>query len=29
MPHSSKVKGWQITPSHYLNNTLDAVWLTE
>jgi peptide/nickel transport system substrate-binding protein len=29
VPHSSKVKGWQITPSHYLNNTLDAVWLTE
>jgi peptide/nickel transport system substrate-binding protein len=29
IPHSSKVKGWQITPSHYLNNTLDTVWLTE
>ena len=29
MPHSSKVKGWQITPSHYLNNTLDVVWLAE
>ncbi len=29
VPHSSKVKGWQVTPSHYLNNTLDAVWLTE
>jgi len=29
VPHSSKVKGWQITPSHYLNNTLDTVWLTE
>src|SRR5262245_51428171 len=29
VPHSSKVKGWQITPSHYLNNTLDAVWLAE
>ncbi|HLB14522.1 MAG TPA: ABC transporter substrate-binding protein [Burkholderiales bacterium] len=29
IPHSSKVKGWTITPSHYLNNTLDAVWLTE
>jgi peptide/nickel transport system substrate-binding protein len=29
VPHSSKVKGWQITPSHYLNNTLDGVWLTE
>jgi peptide/nickel transport system substrate-binding protein len=29
IPHSSKVKGWTITPSHYLNNTLDVVWLTE
>jgi peptide/nickel transport system substrate-binding protein len=29
IPHSSKVKGWQVTPSHYLNNTLDAVWLME
>jgi peptide/nickel transport system substrate-binding protein len=29
IPHSSKVKGWQITPSHYLNNQLDTVWLAE
>jgi peptide/nickel transport system substrate-binding protein len=29
IPHSSKVKGWQITPSHYLNNTLDVVWLAD
>ncbi len=29
IPHSSKVKGWQITPSHYLNNMLDTVWLTD
>jgi peptide/nickel transport system substrate-binding protein len=29
VPHSSKVKGWTITPSHYLNNQLDTVWLTE
>jgi peptide/nickel transport system substrate-binding protein len=29
IPHSSKVKGWTVTPSHYLNNQLDAVWLTE
>jgi peptide/nickel transport system substrate-binding protein len=28
IPHSAKVKGWTITPSHYLNNTLDTVWLT-
>jgi peptide/nickel transport system substrate-binding protein len=29
IPHSSRVHGWQITPSHYLNNTLDTVWLSE
>jgi peptide/nickel transport system substrate-binding protein len=29
IPHSSKVKGWTVTPSHYLNNTLDTVWLGE
>ena len=29
VPHLAKVKGWTITPSHYLNNQLDAVWLTE
>jgi peptide/nickel transport system substrate-binding protein len=29
IPHASKVKGWQVTPSHYLNNTLDVVWLAE
>ncbi len=29
IPHSAKVHGWQITPSHYLNNTLDTVWLSE
>src|SRR5262245_3566232 len=29
IPHSAKVKGWTITPSHYLNNQLDAVWLAE
>jgi peptide/nickel transport system substrate-binding protein len=29
IPHSSKVKGWTVTPSHYLNNQLDTVWLTE
>ena len=27
MPHSSRVRGWTITPSHYLNNQLDTVWL--
>ena len=29
IPHNSKVKGWTITPSHYLNNQLDTVWLAE
>ena len=29
IPHSAKVKGWTITPSHYLNNQLDTVYLTE
>jgi peptide/nickel transport system substrate-binding protein len=29
IPASSKVRGWTITPSHYLNNTLDTVWLEQ
>jgi peptide/nickel transport system substrate-binding protein len=29
IPHLSRVKGWTITPSHYLNNQLDTVWLSE
>ncbi len=29
IPHSAKVKGWTMTPSHYLNNQLDTVWLAE
>jgi peptide/nickel transport system substrate-binding protein len=29
IPHSSKMKGWKITPSHYLNQQLDTVWLAE
>jgi peptide/nickel transport system substrate-binding protein len=29
IPHSAKVRGWQITPSHYLNNQLDTVWLAQ
>jgi len=28
VPHSARVKGWTITPSHYLNNQLDTVWLS-
>ncbi len=27
VPHNSRVRGWTITPSHYLNNQLDTVWL--
>ncbi len=26
-PHRSYVKGWKISPSHYLNQHLDQVWL--
>jgi len=29
VPHSARVKGWTVTPSHYLNNQLDTVWLGE
>src|SRR5437762_2123920 len=29
IPHNAKVRGWTITPSHYLNNQLDTVWLSE
>jgi len=29
IPHWAKVKGWKITPSHYLNQQLETVWLSE
>ncbi len=29
VPYSSKVHGFTVTPSHYLNNQLDTVWLGE
>ena len=29
VPHSAKLRGWTITPSHYLNQQLDTVWLAE
>ena len=29
VPHSSRLRGWTITPSYYLNNQLDTVWLTK
>lgn len=29
IPHSSKVHGWTATPSPYLGNALDTVWLSE
>ena len=27
VPHHSKVRGWKISPSHYLNQDLSTVWL--
>ncbi len=29
VPHSAKLRGWTITPAHFLNQQLDAVWLAE
>jgi len=29
IPLNARVHGWQVTPSHYLNNQLDTVWLSE
>ncbi len=29
VPHSSKMKGWKIGPSHYLNQDLSNVWLSQ
>jgi peptide/nickel transport system substrate-binding protein len=29
VPHSAKLKGWTITPSHFLNQQLDVVWLSD
>jgi peptide/nickel transport system substrate-binding protein len=29
VPHAAKVRGWTLTPSHYLNHQLDTVWLAE
>ncbi len=26
-PHRSYVKGWKVAPSHYLNQSLDQIWL--
>jgi len=27
VPHNARLRGWAITPSHFLNNQLDTVWL--
>jgi peptide/nickel transport system substrate-binding protein len=27
--HNAKVRGWTVTPSHFLNQQLDVVWLAE
>src|SRR3989442_5890449 len=29
IPHSARVRGWTITPSHFLNQQLDTVWLAQ
>ena len=29
VPHNVRVRGWTITPSHFLNNQLDTVWLPD
>jgi peptide/nickel transport system substrate-binding protein len=29
VPHHARVRGWTITPSHFLNQQLDTVWLSE
>ena len=28
-PHRSYVKGWKIAPSHYLNQSLDNIWIDQ
>ncbi len=29
IPHRSYVKGWKISPSHYINQDLGNVWLAQ
>jgi peptide/nickel transport system substrate-binding protein len=29
IPHAAAVKGWKITPSHYVNQDLSTVWLAQ
>ena len=29
IPHNARVRGWTVSPSHYLNQQLDTVWLAE
>ncbi|HJQ61456.1 MAG TPA: ABC transporter substrate-binding protein [Burkholderiales bacterium] len=29
VPHRSYVKGWKVSPSHYLNQSLDNVWIDQ
>lgn len=29
IPHNARVKGWHITPSHYLNQDLSHIWLAQ
>ncbi|MBI3638022.1 MAG: ABC transporter substrate-binding protein [Candidatus Rokubacteria bacterium] len=29
VPHSARMRGWTVTPSHFLNQQLDQVWLAD
>ncbi len=29
IPHNARVKGWKVSPSHYINQQLDTVWLAQ
>ena len=29
IPYNARVRGWTVSPSHYLNQQLDTVWLAE
>jgi len=29
VPYNAKLKGWKISPSHYLNQSLANVWLDQ
>ncbi len=29
VPYHTRVRGWTITPSHFLNGQLDTIWLAD